>query len=456
MNYKNNIFLNFATPTLCVGYDNRMKKFVIALLLVALSVCVSAQTMDVKEKVYANPELTRGCNYMINFDVPALSKAPRGYKAFYISHYGRHGARYYWGEGLYQSLYSVLSAAAEQDKLTDLGEHLWEQIEANYDDLFVHATELSTKGWEQHREIARRMYKEYPSIFRHHPKVFAASSPVGRCLMSMAAFCLSLKEQNPKLDVMESAGREFYPSIIPMDEKNIFYEEYEGYEFPWASEEGPADLGAGTVDYDAILSRVFTDVEYAKSLRRDSWIVSDLWNFQANTPCSDVEVDTEGLFTMDEKYYFFVRDCASFYSDCGYNRYNYIPMLKDYIARADAAIESGKPAVDLRFGHDGILEAFVILLNVDHFGDHFQTADQIKYFCPLYRIPMGSNIQLVFYKKRFGKGEILVKPVFNGEEATLPFPAVKGNYYSWNDFKAYYAQVIAEHPVLPSESINEE
>ena len=432
-----------------------MKKTFVTLVLAMACAVLSAQTFDVRERVMDNLQLARGCNYMLDFDVPAPQKAPRGYESFYISHYGRHGARYYWGENRYLDLRKVLSAAAEGNRLTERGRRLWEQFDAAYDDLYIHATELSSKGWEQHREIARRMYSSYPAIFKNNPRIFAASSPVGRCQMSMASFCLSLKEQDPKLDVMESASREFYPSIIPFDDRNPFPEKYEDYPFAWSEPQWSADLGTGSVDYQAIALRVFTDLDFLSGLRPLPLVVSDLWNLSINTPCSDVEMDFDGLFTPDEMYFFFARDCAGFYYDCGRNRYQYIPMLRDYLSRAEAAVEKGEPAVDLRFGHDGILMAFVILTDMDHFGHRLERADQIPVYCPLYRIPMGANLQMVFYHPKGGKsGEVLLQVLLNGEEVELPFPAFDGSFYRWSDFKTHYEALIAAHPRLDADTEN--
>ena len=41
-----------------------------------------------------------GLDSQYNFDVPALTPAPKGYDPFYLSHYGRHGSRYAWQRDL--------------------------------------------------------------------------------------------------------------------------------------------------------------------------------------------------------------------------------------------------------------------------------------------------------------------------------------------------------------------
>jgi hypothetical protein len=52
--------------------------------------------------------------------------------------------------------------------------------------------------------------------------------------------------------------------------------------------------------------------------------------------------------------------------------------------------------------------------------------------------PMGCNVQLIFYKPKKGKGDILVKALLNENETTLPLQAVSGPYYKWSDFRDYF------------------
>ena len=68
-----------------------------------------------------------GVYYMYQFD-SALKRTvpPKGYKPFYISHYGRHGARYVLSDDQYELPYSVLSKAAADSALTETGMQAWQ------------------------------------------------------------------------------------------------------------------------------------------------------------------------------------------------------------------------------------------------------------------------------------------------------------------------------------------
>ena len=76
----------------------------VALLLLSLLTATMAwsQNLSVMDQLKADPRKAYGTDYPYEqTDNVKLTKAPKGYKAFYISHYGRHGSRYYWNAFMY-------------------------------------------------------------------------------------------------------------------------------------------------------------------------------------------------------------------------------------------------------------------------------------------------------------------------------------------------------------------
>ena len=57
-----------------------------------------------------------------------LTPAPKGYKPFYLSHYGRHGSRYMIGKKAYDVPYFSLLKAKQEGKLTAKGEETLEKV----------------------------------------------------------------------------------------------------------------------------------------------------------------------------------------------------------------------------------------------------------------------------------------------------------------------------------------
>ena len=73
-----------------------MMKRLIALIFVFVYCIAGAQQYDAVEQVKSDPRKAAGMEGPHRFEIPAPTPAPRGYKPFYSSHYGRHGSRYAW------------------------------------------------------------------------------------------------------------------------------------------------------------------------------------------------------------------------------------------------------------------------------------------------------------------------------------------------------------------------
>ena len=134
-----------------------MRRFGLALLgLLVLGWTAGAQTS--REELLSHMELTAG-NYA-NYPVPTghLTPAPAGYEPFYISHYGRHGARYMTSDRTYRRLNQQLDTARTLGLLTEYGQDVRRRIKIASADARDRAGELTTLGARQHKAIARRMY----------------------------------------------------------------------------------------------------------------------------------------------------------------------------------------------------------------------------------------------------------------------------------------------------------
>ena len=70
----------------------KLKQILLCSLIVMCCAPLGAQTS--KEEMFATPEKTGGVYWAYPLDFAPQTKAPKGYKPFYISHYGRHGSRY--------------------------------------------------------------------------------------------------------------------------------------------------------------------------------------------------------------------------------------------------------------------------------------------------------------------------------------------------------------------------
>ena len=197
-----------------------MKKIFLSLLLLLLTMTAGAQVGDIMGQLRENPKKAYGNDCPYPFQETRLTKAPRGYKPFYISHYARHGSRYYWNDVLYKELDTLLTTAHKKNQLTAEGEAFYKNFMAVKEELSIGVSELTQLGWEQHQRIARIMYNNFPEVFKKGGNVLAISSLVGRCVLSMSAFCQELVQCNPKIEIREQSSRFTIDGVVPSDERN--------------------------------------------------------------------------------------------------------------------------------------------------------------------------------------------------------------------------------------------
>ena len=71
-----------------------LKRILTLPLLLALSLGAGAQQAEVVRLFAENPDRASNNMHSYEFDPIVDTPAPKGFKPFYITHYGRHGSRY--------------------------------------------------------------------------------------------------------------------------------------------------------------------------------------------------------------------------------------------------------------------------------------------------------------------------------------------------------------------------
>ena len=135
----------------------------VAFTFVLASAAASAQTYS--ETIAENPERAGGVYHYYEYIPSAITKAPKGYKAFYISHYGRHGSRYHSSAGIFSEAKKKLDSAKAAGILTPEGMELSNQIDTLLNEHKGMFGMLTERGAQEHRGIAQRMHDNYPSVF---------------------------------------------------------------------------------------------------------------------------------------------------------------------------------------------------------------------------------------------------------------------------------------------------
>ena len=405
-------------------------------LLLAAFLNAPAQQYDWLQQLEAHPEYLDGTDRLCPTGPEKLSPAPKGYKPFYLSHYGRHDARHAWQHDLYKWLNEVFTAAEASGNLTPLGVEFKRKYHLLYPEVRYRTGELSRVGWLHQQQLAGRMYRNFPGIFSKGARVTARSSTSVRCVMTMSSFCLGLKGLNPGLEIEQQFGRIYTPAVIPQSSDNPFRDK-NFQKAPLRFDETWAHYVEHTVDYRTILSRLFKDVDKALPFDKQ-WNFTSYLYFLANG-MNSLEQETRfyEIFTQQDRIDLWKADCFQFFAEIWPTHPGYRSIVDDLIAKADERIASGRKGADLRFGHDYTLLPLLMLLGVNGLDHNIETPEDIPVWCRVSDIPMGANLHLVFYKSKKDP-KILFKVLLNGQEARLPLETTSWPYYDWAAFKARY------------------
>ena len=411
-----------------------MKRFLTILTLSLLTIAASAQ--GPLEQLKSNPRKAYGNDYPYQQDPTTLTKSPKGYKAFYISHYARHGSRYYWSSQLYKDLDTLLTVAHQRHLLTAEGEAFHDKFMAAKEELMTGVSELTQLGWEQHQGIARTMYNRFPEVFKGGGNVLAISSLVGRCVLSMSAFCQELVQCNPQIEIREQSSRFTLDGVVPSDGQNPHKRK-----FPRVKPRYEQHRDKFKSDHSLpqkILKRLFVNVDSVPG--RKGRIPYDLINLYTSLPSIGHEGMMGQLITDEDIVSQWEASNLGSYSWVFGPQYETIPILEDIISKAEAVI-NGKSdhLADLRFGHDTYIGPLTVLMGINGADRDPEDPYEVKNCYQNWETCKACNIQLIFYRSK-KSDDILLKCLLNGCEASLPVPTSQYPYYKWTNFRDFYTK----------------
>lgn len=420
-------------------------KLIICLLAATLATALSAQ---VNYSAYPNPEFAQmiderpwtanltGCPYELAVQPGPDTKAPKGYKPVYISHYGRHGSRSGWDQKKYESIISALTQAKNAGILSASGDSL-----LNETVLVQKATNkmdgrLTLRGQREHRGIAERMYRRFPAVFRKGSRsIRVLGSEIPRSLISMAAFTNRLCELDRNLDIVMDCGSELQP---------ILYNSC-GKEVRKAREKILDSLRkALNPDLSGMMNLLFTDAEAAKAFVPDAKAFSNaVFAVGRISRSFDFDFNTYRFLPFEAVYgWSDINNMSLYLGQCnsvpfGDVRMKRVRPLADHmVAMADDALSSGSTCADLRFGHDLPLLAISSLLGIEGVGERYTVDEARRHFITTLYAPFAGNLQLIFYRCSKAGAPVLVKVLLNENEVLLKgLDPVQGPYYKWEDIR---------------------
>ena len=385
-----------------------------------------------------------GCVFnLYDFSTPKNAKAPKGYEPFYISHYGRHGSRLTSSNSNFDKMMSMLEKAHKEGTLTEKGEDFYKKYVPLYPLLRLRAGDLTTRGQKEHHQLAHRMYENYPEVFKEGIKADAISSNSIRSIMSMYAFLEGLRECMPQIKTASVASLAEMNPANPFTTNNPEVKSTDaGFSNPYSAwNKQIKDFQKKKFHPQAFLKTIFKNEE--AYLKYDSPIDVEIMFYEICC-CSQTLENQQPLwdtFDIDELCNIWEWNNLKYYlskGPAGHSggrqwAFGWITM-QDILDKADKAIKSEQPVIDLRFGHDITIQALMTLLDIEGWNKAV-CDDSVKYVYKVYNVPMASNMQFVFYKNK--ENDILVRLMLNEKDQYLPLQSDIAPYYKWEDFKEY-------------------
>lgn len=398
-----------------------------------------------KEEILSDINTTGGVYYAYPTSNIELSKVPKDYTPFYISHYGRHGSRWLISENDFLSVLKVLRSASDNQALTENGINALKKLEKIWKLAEGHNGDLTELGAKQQEEISRRMIKNNFQAFEGKSFVTAKSTVVPRCIISMAYFTKELIANNPNINLTIESSDKYMKYLNHHTKESIDFRNGDSF---WQEEK--RKFRQDNMQPDRFVNNLFNNKNYIykninpeKLMEGFYWIASDMQNINTDISFYD-------LFTKDElfniyqsiNYQTYVNDGPSPLSK-GIVKKNAIPLVKNILNESEYYIDSKIRGASLRFGHDGNIIPLLALLKIEGMdNEEINPKEVFKVWNTFQAAPMAANLQLIFYKNK--KDNVLVKILHNEREVKIPLDTNNFPYYEWKDVKSYLERIISE------------
>ena len=431
-----------------------MKKILPYLIVTLVTIHCSLFTSNaqtVLELIKQKPAYA-SCNYNTYPDSikTTLTPAPEGKKAFYISHYGRHGSRYISSRSGYDIPYMMMLHADSLDELTPTGHRVLQEMNSIMRNTEDRWGELTGIGKREMENIGRRMVERFPEVLCPGANVKAISTIVPRCIESMGSFTMKMLQVCPQLNITMQASQRTQWYMNHQDRKMR-----RNYLTPEAKKALDA-YTATRMGNTRLMELVFKNPDIVKEFINEedlSYYLMKMVLFQNNISYNSNKnlmdlFDAEDLYLMwqvDNVYWYLQHGACKL--NGGNRPYSQRYLLRQLIADADSCLRLERPGAQLRFGHETVLLPLVCLIGVNGYNlatDNLEELEEKGWWSSSV-FPMGSNLQFIFFRSGIKDNDVLFKVLLNEEEATLPLQTDVAPYYHWNDFRQYCLEILDKY-----------
>lgn len=372
----------------------------------------------------------------------AETPPPEGWEPFYASHLGRHGSRRIIADRPARA-FRAIDEAKKAGLLNEKGlelHRILSLVAADWSDGM--SGELTERGAEEHREIARRFAARMGKAFSERRRVRVQSTTYPRVIASMANFIVSLLAKAPLLEPDFGIARRWEKTLVTDPPRPSAAERKR-------LEAAKAPIRKREIRPERFFARLFTDPEAARRIVKSrTEFMRDVYECAADCQDLRTEIGGEDLFAFFERdeleacsrYWEASLYCAMGNSEEAGKRIVTATrrLARDIVKRADEAIADDRIAADLRFGHDTGVWSLAGLIGIEGAGDRVPMADVWKR-APVWKyVSVASNVQFVFYRRKPGEADPLVKIIYNERETRLrDLEPSNGPFYRWKALRAH-------------------
>lgn len=405
----------------------------------------NAGEFDVREALKQNSNRYGGSSAPYEYVPQEYHDAPKGYQPFYISHFGRHGSRMHTSEDMFRHLDRTFRKADSLGVLTEQGKRAMELFLKAQSGMLGQLGELTEVGAEEHREIAQRMFDNYPEVFRSG-RISAQSTTSKRVKESMGHFCARLNELNPQLKITQESDSKTNAYL------NHYTDKYKNYYKNGAWRKIRDDWEKDNLDVSAFISSLFSDLELFGGKSNGSsakGFAKEFYSLAKIMPASGLGFGLYDFFTEEELFGLWQIGNMEQYMRKGPSAVSKglapsiaSPLLESFLKRAEKALRDGRKAhcADLRFGHGEGLMPLAALMEIEDASFSTAKAGEMASAWQDFRVTtMASNIQWIFYRKE-GSDDVLVRILLNERESRIPVSTDIWPYYHWQDVLDFYRE----------------
>lgn len=363
--------------------------------------------------------------------VEVTTTPPLGYSLAFINHLSRNNYSYSSNTEQMNYLLDVLYNAYSQGGLTSKGESLKKAISTNL--AFIQGRKGSASAIETdwQRASALKIQADYPGAFDKSICLIASNDL--RSMQSMVAFASALLN-TPVASRMQIIAR---GDIDPLLGFYKLSDRFIAYQNNVKSSMDPSY----NFDPNELLKQLFTD-DFLQSIPNGYTFCTQLYDVYKQCEQSGTLV---ALPLLKSKTVFELLESRN--NDLKYRLYgpnpkanglNYeisYPLLFDFMATVDGALESDTLSGVFRFASEEVFAPLLVLMEVASPPESTTASLETPWNYTAW-VPTGADIKWFIYKNN--TGDVLVKMEINGKETNFPLQSEVAPFYRWADVKTYY------------------